>query len=180
MIIQLATLSEGIHEYDFTVNPSEIFRSKKLSPSHFPDEITFERPIQISVSLDKSSRQIRLRATISTERSALCDRCTDEFLFPVRGKYETIYVFDEQHIPSSDDEIEYVFLSEDKLQIDIAEDVRQTLLLSIPMKLLCKEDCLGVCLHCGKNLNHGSCSCDTQIKDERWSKLQSLKSILSE
>jgi uncharacterized protein len=180
MIIQLATLSEGIHEFNFTVPAANIFSKEKIFSTHFSDEIRFEYPIHIAVVLDKSSRQIRVRAAIATEHLTLCDRCAIEFLLPVHGNYEIIYVFNEQHIPAENEESEYVYLSEDKLQIDIAEDVRQTLLLSLPMKHLCKEECLGVCTQCGKNLNHSSCSCNKEIIDERWSKLQSLKSILSE
>lgn len=180
MIIQLATLSEGIHEYNFTVLHGEIFGNEKIFPMHFSDAVTFEHPIYVVARIDKSTRQIRLQVRIQTQCDTSCDRCTDDFLFSVQGKYEVVYVFNEQHIPNADEETEYVYLSEDKLHIDLTEDVRQTLLLSVPMKLLCTEDCPGVCTQCGKNLNNDSCSCNKEHVDERWSKLQSLKTLISE
>ena len=48
--------------------------------------------------------------------------------------------------------------------IDLREDVRQALLLSVPVRSLCKSDCLGLCPQCGKNLNEGFCACKTPVQ----------------
>jgi uncharacterized protein len=47
--------------------------------------------------------------------------------------------------------------------------------LSIPLKVLCKDDCKGLCPRCGINLNDTSCSCDTTDTDPRWAPLSKLK-----
>jgi uncharacterized protein len=59
--------------------------------------------------------------------------------------------------------------------IDLHDDVRQTVLLSIPLKVLCSEDCKGLCPHCGANWNLGSCNCEENAVDPRWEQLAKLK-----
>jgi uncharacterized protein len=59
--------------------------------------------------------------------------------------------------------------------IDLADDVRQTVLLSFPLKNVCREDCRGLCSRCGKNLNEGPCDCKETLVDGRWDKLKELQ-----
>jgi uncharacterized protein len=59
--------------------------------------------------------------------------------------------------------------------IDLADDVRQTLLLAFPLKNVCREECRGLCSRCGKNLNEGSCDCKETLVDGRWDKLKELQ-----
>ena len=67
--------------------------------------------------------------------------------------------------------------------LDLTDDVREDILLSLPLKFLCQEDCRGLCPHCGQNLNEGTCSCqelDQEISAEEqeenpWSQLDKLK-----
>ena len=58
--------------------------------------------------------------------------------------------------------------------IDISEDVRQTILLAVPLKLLCRDDCRGLCAGCGANLNTEACRCEAADTDPRWDSLRSL------
>ena len=59
--------------------------------------------------------------------------------------------------------------------IDLGEDVRQTLILAVPLKLLCRPECKGLCPQCGTNLNNETCSCTTVEADPRWDALRALK-----
>ncbi|WP_301861082.1 DUF177 domain-containing protein [uncultured Megasphaera sp.] len=58
--------------------------------------------------------------------------------------------------------------------IDLTETIRETLILSEPMKVLCRPDCQGLCPQCGANLNEGPCSCPTDKIDPRLSVLETL------
>ncbi len=63
-------------------------------------------------------------------------------------------------------------------EIDISEDIRAEFLLALPMNLLCRDDCRGLCPHCGADLNQGGCGCgcaDTPPGDERWSALNDIE-----
>jgi uncharacterized protein len=58
--------------------------------------------------------------------------------------------------------------------VDVPGFAREALILSLPGKILCREDCPGLCPSCGKDLGEGPCECDLAV-DVRWEKLRDLK-----
>lgn len=69
-------------------------------------------------------------------------------------------------------------------EIDITENIREELLLDIPQRFICSEDCKGLCPNCGANLNRGKCGCgrkkpkkkeDVPPEDSAWGELDKLK-----
>ena len=58
--------------------------------------------------------------------------------------------------------------------LDLREAIRQNLLLALPMKALCRENCAGLCSQCGKDLNEGSCDCVFEVEDDRFKSLRQL------
>ena len=61
----------------------------------------------------------------------------------------------------------------------LLEDVlREQVLLALPLKAICRDDCRGLCPHCGRNLNHEQCTCAEPIEDPRWSALKDLREKL--
>ena len=72
----------------------------------------------------------------------------------------------------STDTEEYVVCEEGVL--DLTELVRTDFLLELPTKVLCREDCQGLCPQCGKNLNFDSCQCKKQSIDPRWEVLSEM------
>ena len=58
--------------------------------------------------------------------------------------------------PDPNDPDQYAF---EGYTVDLSEAVKDALVLQLPMRFLCKEDCRGLCPKCGVNLNTGSCSC---------------------
>ena len=73
----------------------------------------------------------------------------------------------------SEDNDDYIFLEDKKL--DLIDPTEEELMLELPSKTLCREDCAGLCVKCGKNLNLGKCSCKQSEGDPR---LQILKTLL--
>ena len=88
-----------------------------------------------------------------------CSRCLEQFKYNVDIKFESSFDI-EQH------------------EIDVCEQVRENLILNLPMQPLCKQDCKGLCRVCGKNKNISNCSCeqeqDKEFIAEKWSKIKSL------
>ncbi len=154
MKINISNLSEGIHEYKFEENPSSI----KLDDR-------FSEPVIVKVEVEKRARQLFVTGHVKTSGKFVCDRCLDDFDKDIGVDYRMAYVYnasdaggtDRSNTPYSGDEITVIHASTN--EIDIAEDVREYILLAVPMKLLCREDCAGLCGTCGANLNHGACSC---------------------
>lgn len=86
-----------------------------------------------------------------------CNRCLEKFVFPME-----IAFFEE--IPKEG-------LIDEKM-IDLTDSIYEHIMLELPIKTLCNEDCKGLCLQCGQNLNIQDCGCDRQVVDPRLVKLQ--------
>ena len=75
----------------------------------------------------------------------------------------------------SKQESDITYLSPGAVNININDDVRDSLILAVPMKKLCKEDCKGLCYKCGTDLNKNTCNCSENETNDRWDKLLELK-----
>lgn len=76
------------------------------------------------------------------------------------------------------DELENPYLSDDLL--DLSAWARDAVILALPDKILCAEDCAGLCPACGRRLAEGSCECGPPPPDTRWSKLEELRAELTD
>jgi DUF177 domain-containing protein len=162
MKINISNLSEGIHEYKFEETPSSIELDDR-----------FSKPVIVNVELEKRRRQLFLTAQVKTSGTFVCDRCLEDFETHIDVDYRMTYVNDMNEAGEIDqDELTVIHASTN--EIDIAEDVKEYILLAVPMKLLCKEDCAGLCANCGTNLNHGTCNCPREESDPRWDKLKKI------
>lgn len=100
---------------------------------------------------------------------APCDRCGKETAKTHRVLINRVLV--SKLADRTDDEI----IEIPNMQLDAEELCRDEIVLSLPMKHLCKEDCKGVCMSCGKDLNEGKCDCKSDSHDPR---LQALAQLL--
>jgi uncharacterized protein len=151
--INISNLSEGVHEYQFEETPSSIKLDER-----------FSRQVFIQVQLEKRRRQLFLTGHVETIGRFVCDRCLDEFESTIGANYRMTYVYDSSDAGEIDkDELTVIHASTNEIKID--EDVRDYVLLAVPLKLLCKEDCAGLCGICGANLNRETCDCPKQETD---------------
>ncbi len=133
--------------------------------------------VEGAVTLIRTNRSILVRASLKTEAQVTCSRCLNTFVQPLLLKFE------EEYFPVTDvvsggvlplPEEPGCFTIDDKHILDLTEAVRQYVLLAIPMKPLCREDCAGLCPVCGRNLSEGSCDCRVGVVDPRWAALSKL------
>jgi uncharacterized protein len=118
---------------------------------------------------------IRLRARCSGEFELLCARCLDPIKRRVKLRFDLIFrpsgVDAEQGERSiSEAETEIGYYEQSGLLLEDA--VREQVLLSLPDRSLCRENCKGLCAHCGGNLNETACNCGETQVDPRWARLQ--------
>jgi len=163
MKIQLVSLSEGVHEYEFGTDAAEINLERPISG-----------PVGVSIVLEKTGNQVRLKGSVTAEGGFSCDRCTAEFRRPIVAAYRMYYVAEGEQFDGIDPS-EIQSITPGSGSIDVTEDVRQTILLAVPLKLLCSEQCKGLCPHCGKNMNTDSCSCTVEREETRWEALRPLR-----
>lgn len=124
---------------------------------------------------------IRLVAAFSTGIELDCARCLEPVRYDIDRDFDLLYRpqgVDAGHeeLSVTDAEAEISYYSGDGL---LLEDVlREQVLLSLPLKALCQDQCKGLCPQCGKNLNQETCSCALKAVDPRWLALQDLKNKL--
>jgi len=147
MRIQTAGLSDGVHEFHFEATAAELALSDR-----------FSGPVTVDAELDKGANHLLLRGQIEVQSSFECDRCLTRVARQISPSYQMYYVWNEPDA-SRYDPSEVQVLPPGLSVIGLDEDVRQTVLVSLPLKNLCREDCKGLCPHCGKNLNDGPCTC---------------------
>lgn len=167
MKINLLNLHEGVNRFNLCIDPEQLRSEENNDGLSF-----FNEKIDADVEIQKFSDKYFIKVGIATMSHFTCDRCLVEYNQNLRGKFQLIY---SKHAASQSSDDDYRFLGEKVVEIDLREDIRENLLLLIPMKRLCREDCSGLCPTCGANLNNETCPCKAKAIDPRWEKLKNLK-----
>ncbi len=135
-------------------------------------------PLEIYCELSKSGDLVSAKGWVRGKMLLLCDRCLKEFESRFKSFFEVHYrpqcgssPSEEESLAEGDLEVVYF----DGEMLDIADQIRQTVLLSVPMRALCRDDCKGLCGGCGRDLNMESCRCQEPPADPRWDALKNLK-----
>ena len=123
---------------------------------------------------------IRLVGKLDTNMQVGCARCLEPVRYAVNRAFDLLYrplgadrQAEEVSITEADTEIGY-YEGEGLLLEDV---LREQVLLASPVKLVCREDCKGLCPQCGANLNQETCNC-RQLSDPRWAALSELRNKL--
>jgi uncharacterized protein len=131
----------------------------------------------------KVVQDIRLKGTLDTSLVAPCARCLEPVVYEVDRSFDLLYRplgtdagQEERSITDAETEIGYY--QGDGLLLEDA--LREQVLLAVPLKTLCREDCKGLCPHCGKNRNEGQCSCAERREDPRWAALKEIRNKLDQ
>ena len=126
-------------------------------------------------------KDLRLRGQLSAELELQCARCLEPVPQRIRREFELLYRplgadagRDELSVTDAEAEIGY-YQGEGLLLEDV---LREQVLLALPLKITCRDDCKGLCPQCGKNLNLDQCSCSTDVEDPRWAALKEVRSRL--
>ena len=162
MKLFIRNLKEGI---------SEFHEENRALDFNLPDHEIYPNTIALDLIVDRLDNIYRIKLRLNTRARYTCDRCLDEFDATFDETGEQIFQLGAGKL-DADDEVE--FLPEDTIEIDISPVIREIFLVGRPMKLLCRDNCKGLCAHCGINLNDGNCSCTTDKIDPRLAKLKTL------
>lgn len=160
-------------------------KSDTFAHVYQPEDITLddegmrltEAP-EIAGSIKRSGEQVRLRGRVKAQAEIECDRCLTPINVPVDNEFDVTYIAAKEY--AADDRAE---LQEDDLNLSVYEDevievdnlVIEQVLLALPTRLLCREDCQGLCAACGLNKNIEACQCETKEIDPRWAALKDLR-----
>jgi uncharacterized protein len=126
-------------------------------------------------------KDIRLNGELAAQLEIACARCLAPSPQEVQRNFDLLYRplgvdagREEMSVTGAEAEISY-YQGEGLLLEDV---VREQILLAVPIKAICRQDCKGLCPHCGANLNFATCSCAEPVEDSRWSALKEFRSKL--
>ncbi len=151
----------AVDNYDWQTTISFDMDQIKLIQGTFP--VLEKSPVALFVHhVNDGKMQIRLTVDISTEIP--CDRCLE----PVSHQFAV--EADREIHPGVGEEPSYM----KGTVLDADELIFQEILLHWPARILCQEDCKGICPVCGADLNQGECGCDRQVPDPRMAAIQDI------
>lgn len=129
-----------------------------------------------SVRLMHTNAGILTRGRMSAVATIACSRCLEPVAVPLAFEVEEVYtptldiITGKSITPTEEDRA--LWIDEHHI-LDLAEVLRQDVLVTLPLHVLCRQDCRGLCPSCGQNLNQGSCACQIE-GDPRWDALAGL------
>lgn len=133
---------------------------------HEGSEVRFAAPLRVEAELANARLGLLARGGARGVAEFTCDRCLAPFT------REVVFSFlEEYRFAEADGGEAHVLEGE---EVDLAEPVREHLLLALPVKKLCRPDCRGLCPVCGQNLNAGDCGCERERVDPRLARLEDL------
>ena len=126
---------------------------------------------------------IRVRAGFKGEFEVLCARCVEPVTVPLAAEFDLLFRPENADAEAgeraiTEDETEIGYYGKDGLLLE--DVVREQVLLTLPGRTLCTEECKGLCIHCGRNLNTGACDCAVTQADPRWNALQALAATIKQ
>jgi len=169
--VRLDQIPDNGQDLDCTIEPTA------FSLEGDSDQVQILETAHFVGKVARAGTDVYLTGTVTGLVELVCSRCVQEFAFPLQSQVEVHYIRRPDPLPE-EVELEREELEQCTYQgeeIDIAPEIRDQLLLSIPLKPLCKEDCLGLCSRCGANLNFEQCECAVEEENHRLDVLKQWK-----
>ena len=148
-----------------------------------PDEgedgiVSLAGPLAFEADIQRTGSRFLLNGALQGRVQVRCDRCLETFERDVDARFRTFLALPrgegrEEEVELEEQDLEVDFTTGE--EIDLLELVREQVLLELPMKRLCSDDCKGLCPVCGKDLNRGACGCPSETGHPAFQKLKALK-----
>ena len=169
MQLDLTRYRQAVASFSRTFQPQEVADES--------DPYRIVAPVVLEFEIHKDKDKFRLVGRVQTRLELACSRCVEPFGLAVDAPFDIRYLPASEASTEVDREIEENDLETSYYrddQIDLNELIREQFYLVLPMKPLCREDCRGLCVQCGTNLNVASCECAPAWEDPRLAPLKGL------
>jgi uncharacterized protein len=157
----------------------------RIRKSYAPGAIDFHsndfkqvEPLDVRAVAELLDGQIRITGTLHTRIELVCARCLEEVTDEISRDFDLFYrpardLTEEEAVRLKEDDTEIGFFQGEGMFL--TDVLAEQLLLTIPMKVICRSDCRGLCPHCGANMNSEECRCEARSTDPRLAPLARLK-----
>lgn len=155
---------------------AHVYQPDELNP--IDERVRLSKPAEVKGNVKQTGNEVFVSGHVETRAQLECDRCLKPVELPVSADFALEYITGADYESSS-----AAALSEEEMavsvfdgdSIDVDEIVKEQILLAVPARTLCREDCKGICPECGTDLNTGQCNCAADEVDPRWAALKSFK-----
>ncbi len=138
-------------------------------------DLSFPQGFEGTISLERAGDTLIVGGHILSVARRACSRCTELFDRKLDILFKSVFTRDAvngKDIELMREDLEFNLFHGD--MFDIGQVIIEQISLNLPIKPLCHDDCLGLCVRCGKNLNDGICGCRDESIDVRFEKLKNL------
>jgi len=140
----------------------------------------FAGPVQVRVNLSRSGRLILVKSRIEARVKCICARCLDPFALTLSSEIQVSLkpkpdprLATPEEVELRREDLEADFYEGE--EVDLSPLIQDQVLLTLPPKVICREDCRGLCQRCGKNLNRETCQCPGAEVDPRLAGLKNFR-----
>ena len=143
--------------------------SNTINYQHNSFPINNSKPFELSV-VNEDGKHLSIDGNTSLEVVMPCDRCLTDVNVPFDINVSKKLHISDEMVVSEDEDISYI----NEGELDVDRLLFDEILVDWPSKVLCKENCLGICPKCGADLNTSPCDCDRRELDPRMAKFQDV------
>jgi uncharacterized protein len=169
MRIELVDLEHGKGEFEHVYEPEELDLGD--------DRVNLCGRASLSGRVRKAGAEVFFQGHVETCVQVDCDRCLKPIQLPVASDFSLEYITANEYEASRTAELTEDLMTVsvfDGASIDLDEIAKEQILLLVPTRSLCREDCKGICLTCGADRNAIDCNCGQMEIDPRWGALKNL------
>lgn len=178
MRLELDEISAGGVVREYSV-PVETFT--ELHALADTGQFDFTSALEFRLRLQRAGSLVELDGHLAVSINEVCGRCLSPFEERIESEFSLTFTPQKKSEPEQEElELELEteelgLISYEGEQIDLRDALQEQVVLSLPISPLCKEDCLGLCIECGKNLNKTSCDCEKKLFNNKFATLKNLK-----
>src|ERR1700691_711300 len=152
-------------------------RKIRIRKSYAPGTVDYRtgdfkqaEPLEVRATAELVEGQIRITGELHTRLEMVCARCLEPVQEEISRDFDLFYrplmpVNPDEEVRLKNDDTDIAFFQGEGLFL--ADVLAEQVLLAIPMKVICRSDCRGLCPHCGANLNTDECRCEAHAADTR-------------
>lgn len=164
-------LTDVLTDEGKVVTTHAIFESEHITVGKENFPVKDKSPVELTITnVGKGRARIVGEAEITL--AMRCDRCLRDVDKTLKLRFDReVFAPDVvKTVPDAEDDQGFM----NGYQMDVEDLLNNEIVMNLPMKLLCKPDCQGICRQCGKDLNTGTCDCDTFVPDPRMAVIKDI------
>jgi len=160
--------------------PPESFPA--LEELQLQGEVSFDGPIVVTGRVQRVAGLVEIEGAVQAAARMPCGRCLEDVVLPLDARFSVTFsrelpeVVDEEdgsELELSAEEMGLIPFSGD--EIDLREAIQEQVVMALPLRPLCRPECLGLCPQCGADLNHEKCGCEEPVFNSKFGSLRDFK-----